>query len=87
MRCHPMHTDLLPDLAQARADYLASGDERALPIVDAHHHFWDLRNPPPGLPSCRVSRSATAITRRSAGISCPPTTPWRAVPTACGAML
>ena len=44
-----MPSDLLPDLAQARTDYLASGDERLLPIVDAHHHFWDLRNPHPWL--------------------------------------
>lgn len=28
------------DLAQARHAYVVSGDERLLPIVDAHHHFW-----------------------------------------------
>ncbi|WP_137893398.1 amidohydrolase family protein [Ramlibacter sp. 2FC] len=38
------------DLAQARAEFLATGDERLLPIVDAHHHFWDLAlNPHPWL--------------------------------------
>lgn len=31
---------MLPDLEQARQAYLASGDDRLLPIVDAHHHFW-----------------------------------------------
>lgn len=37
-------------LHTARAQYLASGDEALLPIVDAHHHFWDLaRNPHPWL--------------------------------------
>jgi predicted TIM-barrel fold metal-dependent hydrolase len=37
-------------LAQARREFLASGDERLLPIVDAHHHFWDVeRNPHPWL--------------------------------------
>jgi predicted TIM-barrel fold metal-dependent hydrolase len=37
-------------LAQARQEFLASGDERLLPIVDAHHHFWDVeRNPHPWL--------------------------------------
>ena len=44
-----MNDDLLPDLALARNEFLASGDERVLPIVDAHHHFWDLRNPHPWL--------------------------------------
>lgn len=44
-----MNRDLLPDLTQARAEYLATGDEALLPIVDAHHHFWDLRNPHPWL--------------------------------------
>jgi predicted TIM-barrel fold metal-dependent hydrolase len=39
----------LPDLTQARAEYLATGDEALLPIIDAHHHFWDLRNPHPWL--------------------------------------
>jgi predicted TIM-barrel fold metal-dependent hydrolase len=34
------------DLAQAREEFLASGDDARLPIVDAHHHFWDVeRNP------------------------------------------
>lgn len=38
------------DLQAARAEFLATGDERLLPIVDAHHHFWDLkRNPHPWL--------------------------------------
>lgn len=31
---------MLADLEQARQAYLASGDARLLPIVDAHHHFW-----------------------------------------------
>ena len=44
-----MKEALLPDLAQARDEYLTSGDERLLPIVDAHHHFWDMRNPHPWL--------------------------------------
>lgn len=44
-----MHPELLPDLAQARDEYLASGDDALLPIVDAHHHFWDMRNPHPWL--------------------------------------
>lgn len=44
-----MSSALLPDLAQARDEFLATGDERLLPIVDAHHHFWDLRNPHPWL--------------------------------------
>lgn len=30
------------DLAQARQAFLASGDDRLLPIVDAHHHFWSV---------------------------------------------
>ena len=44
-----MNHDLLPDLTQARAEFLATGDESLLPIVDAHHHFWDMRNPHPWL--------------------------------------
>ena len=40
---------ILPDLADARREYLQSGDDRRLPIVDAHHHFWDMRNPHPWL--------------------------------------
>jgi predicted TIM-barrel fold metal-dependent hydrolase len=44
-----MNHDPLPDLAQARAEYFATGDETLMPIVDAHHHFWDLRNPHPWL--------------------------------------
>lgn len=44
----PAH--LRADLAQARSAWLASGDDAQLPIVDAHHHFWDLaRNPHPWL--------------------------------------
>ncbi|MFL9944451.1 amidohydrolase family protein [Paraburkholderia agricolaris] len=30
------------DLDAARERFLASGDDGELPIVDAHHHFWDL---------------------------------------------
>ena len=38
------------DLQAARAQFLASGDEALLPIIDAHHHFWDwTRNPHPWL--------------------------------------
>jgi len=38
------------DLQAARRAFLESGDDRLLPIVDAHHHFWDLvRNPHPWL--------------------------------------
>jgi len=33
-----------PDLAQARKLFLAGGDEAQLPIVDAHHHYWDVEN-------------------------------------------
>ena len=41
------------DLQVARRAFLASGDEALLPIVDAHHHFWDVqRNPHPWL-QCR----------------------------------
>lgn len=36
----------LDDLGLARQQFLATSDERLLPIVDAHHHFWDVeRNP------------------------------------------
>lgn len=39
-----------PDLQTARERFLASGDEALLPIVDAHHHYFDLqRNPHPWL--------------------------------------
>jgi predicted TIM-barrel fold metal-dependent hydrolase len=38
-----------PDLEAARAEFLATGDDALLPIVDAHHHFWSLRNPHPWL--------------------------------------
>lgn len=38
------------DLVQARQDFLSSGDEQLLPIVDAHHHFWSVpANPHPWL--------------------------------------
>lgn len=38
------------DLQAARAEFLAAGDDHLLPIVDAHHHFWDVeRNPHPWL--------------------------------------
>jgi predicted TIM-barrel fold metal-dependent hydrolase len=40
------------DLASARREFLANGnggDDALLPIVDAHHHFWSLRNPHPWL--------------------------------------
>lgn len=38
------------DLQTARGEFLATEDERLLPIVDAHHHFWDVeRNPHPWL--------------------------------------
>ncbi len=38
------------DLQAAREEFLAGEDDRLLPIVDAHHHFWDLgRNPHPWL--------------------------------------
>lgn len=41
---------LLPDLALARQQWLTTGEEAALPIVDAHHHFFDLaHNPHPWL--------------------------------------
>ncbi|SAL77847.1 amidohydrolase [Caballeronia arvi] len=30
------------DIETARERFLDSGDDRDLPIVDAHHHFWDL---------------------------------------------
>lgn len=39
-----------PDLATAREAFLASADDRVLPIVDAHHHFWAVpANPHPWL--------------------------------------
>lgn len=44
-----MTRPLLPDLATARDDYLQSGDDRLLPIVDAHHHYWTMANPHPWL--------------------------------------
>lgn len=38
------------ELSRAREEFLATEDERLLPIVDAHHHFWDLAlNPHPWL--------------------------------------
>lgn len=37
------------DLHAARHEFLDSGDDALLPIVDAHHHFWSLRNPHPWL--------------------------------------
>ncbi len=41
---------MAPDLALARQEFLASGDDRLLPIVDAHHHFWAVpANPHPWL--------------------------------------
>lgn len=34
------------DVEAARREFLAGGDDRVLPIVDAHHHYWDVaRNP------------------------------------------
>ena len=45
-----MNEDPALDLLQARGAFLSSGDEALLPIVDAHHHFWDVqRNPHPWL--------------------------------------
>ncbi|MGE8318708.1 MAG: amidohydrolase family protein [Comamonas sp.] len=45
-----MKNDLHPDLRTAREEFLATQDDRLLPIVDAHHHFWDVeRNPHPWL--------------------------------------
>ena len=38
------------DLQAARTAYLAGGSDALLPIVDAHHHFWNIeRNPHPWL--------------------------------------
>jgi hypothetical protein len=34
------------DLTLARDAFLASGGEALLPIVDAHHHFWDVQHDP-----------------------------------------
>lgn len=43
-----MNTD--PDLSEARRAFLSTADDTLLPIVDAHHHFWDVqRNPHPWL--------------------------------------
>jgi predicted TIM-barrel fold metal-dependent hydrolase len=40
----------MSDLQASREAFLASGDEAQLPIVDAHHHFWDVtHNPHPWL--------------------------------------
>jgi predicted TIM-barrel fold metal-dependent hydrolase len=40
----------MSDLETARRAFLASDDEALLPIVDAHHHFWDVaHNPHPWL--------------------------------------
>ena len=45
-----MNNDLHHDLRTAREEFLATEDERLLPIVDAHHHFWDVEhNPHPWL--------------------------------------
>jgi len=44
-----MLSGIRADLAQARQDYLVSGDDRLLPIVDAHHHYWEVCNPHPWL--------------------------------------
>lgn len=45
-----MNEDIAADLKQARSAFLASGDDALLPIVDAHHHFWDVQhNPHPWL--------------------------------------
>ena len=44
-----MKKTLSQDLAAARTDYLHSGSETSLPIVDAHHHFWRMDNPHPWL--------------------------------------
>lgn len=45
-----MNDSLHHDLHAARKEFLAIGDDRLLPIVDAHHHFWDVvRNPHPWL--------------------------------------
>ena len=44
-----MKKTLSQDLAAARTDYLHSGSETLLPIVDAHHHFWRMDNPHPWL--------------------------------------
>ena len=42
----------MDDLQSQRSTWLASGDEAEMPIVDAHHHFWDIaRNPHPWLQS------------------------------------
>jgi predicted TIM-barrel fold metal-dependent hydrolase len=42
--------NLFPDLIEARSAYLASAADALLPIVDAHHHFWDVPcNPHPWL--------------------------------------
>ncbi len=43
-------TGLAQDLAQARREFLSTGDDALLPIVDAHHHYWDVQhNPHPWL--------------------------------------
>ena len=42
-------TPVPPGLREARETFLLSGDDALLPIVDAHHHFWDLANPHPWL--------------------------------------
>ncbi len=34
------------DLKEAREQYLQTGLDSLLPIVDAHHHFWDIVNNP-----------------------------------------
>ena len=45
-----MNDDLGPDLIQARRAFLATHDDALLPIVDAHHHFWNMQqNPHPWL--------------------------------------
>lgn len=34
------------DLVKARSEFLATGLDELLPIVDAHHHYWDVANNP-----------------------------------------
>lgn len=38
-----MHTQA-PDIGALRERFLATGDDAHVPIVDAHHHFWDLQH-------------------------------------------
>lgn len=47
---NPVEPAMTADLSRARAEFLATGQDDLLPIVDAHHHYWNVAgNPHPWL--------------------------------------